>query len=177
MAQDDAIAALATAVVDGLIARRLTVATAESCTGGWIAKAITDVAGSSACFGYGVVSYSNAAKTRLLNVGAQTLADSGAVSEATVREMAEGVLELSAANVAVAVSGIAGPEGGSDEKPVGTVWLAWSVADAGKASTDTELHHFSGDRATVRALTVRVALEGIRRRMESASGREHAQRI
>ena len=94
-----------------------------------MAKAITDVPGSSACFGYGVVSYSTGAKESLLGVRNQTLSDNGSVSEAVVREMAEGVLNLSGADFAVAVSGVAGPDGGSEEKPVGTVWFAWAVRD------------------------------------------------
>src|SRR5215469_3217637 len=105
--------------------RRL--ATAESCTGGWVAKACTDVAGSSQWFECGFVTYSNAAKVRDLGVSEATLASHGAVSEPTVREMAAGALRVSGADIAVAISGIAGPEGGTPTKPVGTVWfgLAW----------------------------------------------------
>lgn len=165
MSDHDAIAALATEVVDELIAARRTVATAESCTGGWIAKALTDIAGSSACFGYGIVSYSNNAKRELLNVDDVLLESHGAVSEPTVRAMAQGVLTLSGADLAVAVSGIAGPEGGSDEKPVGTVWFAWSIAGANGMRTDTERHRFGGDREAVRSLTVKVALQGLHERV------------
>lgn len=167
MAHDEAIGALAETVVAALIANRQTLATAESCTGGWIAKAVTDTAGSSACFGYGIVSYSNDAKRRLLGVRDDTLAEHGAVSEATVREMAEGVLDLSGADIGIAVSGIAGPDGGSEEKPVGTVWVAWSMAGGDAVSTAAELHHFDGDRASVRALTVEAALEGLLERIEA----------
>src|SRR5579871_3031250 len=99
------------------------IATAESCTGGWIAKVCTDLAGSSRWFECGFVTYSNAAKIRDLGVSARTLAEQGAVSEATVREMAAGALRRAAVDIAVAVSGIAGPDGGSSEKPVGTVWF------------------------------------------------------
>ena len=161
----EAITALATEVVDELCAARATVATAESCTGGWIAKALTDIAGSSGCFGYGIVSYSNAAKTALLGVAEETLAAHGAVSEATVKEMAEGVLELSAADFSVAVSGIAGPGGGTDDKPVGTVWFAWSKRDEGRVVTESVLHRFGGDRDAVRSLTVKVALQGVHDRI------------
>ena len=120
------IARAAADIVSRLTASGATLATAESCTGGWIAKAITDVPGSSAVLGYGIVSYSNAAKESLLGVRAETLAEHGAVSEAVVREMAEGALALSGANYSIAVSGIAGPDGGTAEKPVGTVWIAYA---------------------------------------------------
>ena len=143
MSDADTILALSTAVVDKLTARGLTVATAESCTGGWIAKALTDVAGSSACFGYGIVSYSNAAKESVLGVDSETLSENGAVSEATVRAMASGALRISGAAIAVAVSGIAGPEGGSADTPVGTVWFAWATrGDASRA--ETECRHLDG---------------------------------
>lgn len=138
-------------------ARDLTIATAESCTGGWIAKACTDLAGSSAWFQGGVVSYSDAAKTELLGVPAALLAEHGAVSEAVVRAMAEGVQERLAVDHAVAVSGIAGPDVGSEDKPVGTVHLAWASTE-GLWSAALRLE---GDREAVRAATVRVALEGL----------------
>lgn len=142
------------------------IATAESCTGGWIAKSLTDVAGSSAAFGFGVVSYSNDAKTRTLGVSDKALAEHGAVSEAVVREMAEGALRLSGADYAVAVSGIAGPGGGSEEKPVGTVWIAWSGRDGSQWLTSVAQHRFDGDRDAVRRQTVTEALEGINARIE-----------
>ena len=165
MTEADTILALSTAVVDELTARGLAVATAESCTGGWIAKALTDVAGSSACFGYGIVSYSNAAKWSILGVDAGTLSDHGAVSEATVCAMAEGALKLSGADIAVAVSGIAGPEGGSADKPVGTVWFAWSTRSDGAPVAEAECRHLNGDRKSVRAQSVILALQGIRERV------------
>ena len=143
-----------------------TVTTAESCTGGWIAKALTDVAGSSACFAYGIVSYSNGAKESLLGVAKQTLVDNGAVSEATVAAMASGALSLSGADMSVAVSGVAGPGGGSDEKPVGTVCFAWASRDAGHSAVATEVKHFSGDRDSVRSQTVEHALAGIQERLQ-----------
>lgn len=159
-----AITALATEVVDQLIAARMNVATAESCTGGWIAKAITDIPGSSNCFGYGIVSYSNAAKESLLGVPAGILEAHGAVSGETVAEMARGALRASGADIAVAVSGIAGPGGGTEEKPVGTVWFAWATSGTdGRA--ETEQHAYGGDREAVRALTVKTALKGLHDRL------------
>jgi len=137
------------------------VATAESCTGGWIAKAITDLPGSSDWFGYGVVSYSNAAKQDLLGVSLSTLVDHGAVSEAVVREMAEGAIKRGDADLAVAVSGVAGPTGGTPEKPVGTVWLAWARLDAGGLRSHARRFNFDGDRETVRRQTVAAALKGL----------------
>ena len=152
---------LATRLVAELKARRLMLATAESCTGGWIAQAVTSVSGSSACFGFGLVSYSNDAKMRLLNVPRTLLAENGAVSEAVVRSMAGGAIRISGADLAVAVSGIAGPQGGSDEKPVGTVWLAWSRMSKEGPRTETLLEHFDGDREAVRRQTVVKALSGL----------------
>lgn len=134
-------------------------ATAESCTGGLIAAACTEVAGSSAWFDRAVVSYSNEAKTELLGVDAALIAAHGAVSEPVARAMAEGMLARSKATVAVAVTGIAGPGGGTPDKPVGTVWLAWACR--GQA-TRAEKHLFPGDRAAVRWQTCAVALEGVR---------------
>ncbi|MEQ9562128.1 MAG: nicotinamide-nucleotide amidohydrolase family protein, partial [Woeseiaceae bacterium] len=110
---------LAVRIVSQMIGAGKTFATAESCTGGWIAKIVTDVPGASRCFCYGIVSYSNGAKESLLGVAPGTLESFGAVSEETAREMAEGALRLSGADFAVAVSGIAGPDGGSEDKPVG----------------------------------------------------------
>lgn len=157
----------AAALVRRLSSERLTVATAESCTGGWIAKAITDVAGSSACFGYGIVSYSDDAKERLLNVSGETLQQHGAVSEAVVREMAEGVLLLSKADYSVAVSGVAGPDGGSAEKPVGTVWFGFGYASSQGPETEAECRRFEGDREAVRSATLAHALEGLLARVGS----------
>ena len=133
-------------------------ATAESCTGGGIAEAITRIPGSSAWFEQGFVTYSDLAKQRQLGVSEYTLAEHGAVSAATVDAMVTGALTHSSADVAVAVSGVAGPGGGSPTKPVGTVWLAW--ARRGRAPR-TQCIHIDGDRATVRAETVRLALEGL----------------
>ena len=165
MPEDPAIHELATALVGELNATHRAVATAESCTGGWIAKALTDVPGSSGCFGDGIVSYSNGAKESMLGVRNGTLAEHGAVSEPVVREMAEGALSLSGADIAVAVSGVAGPDGGSEDKPVGTVWFAWSLRGPGGMTTDTERLHFEGDRESIRVRTVIHGLEGVRGRL------------
>jgi nicotinamide-nucleotide amidase len=144
-----------------LLARRQRIATAESCTGGWIAKAITDVAGSSAWFDEGYVTYSNAAKTRTLGVKKSTLAKHGAVSEAVVREMAVGALEAAGADHAVAVSGVAGPDGGTPEKPVGTVWFCWAQRRGRGVRIRTKCRRFPGSRDTVRVRSAIVALAGI----------------
>jgi nicotinamide-nucleotide amidase len=167
MADYESLQKLSEAVVRDLAQAGKAVATAESCTGGWIAKSITDVAGSSAVFGYGVVSYSNGAKESMLGVRNKTLEEHGAVSEAVVNEMADGVLHLSGADIAVAVSGIAGPDGGTDDKPVGTVWFAWAVRDGANALIDASCEHFSGDRELVRELTVAHALQGVLARVEA----------
>ena len=166
MADYDSLQKLAAAVVTDLNSASKAVATAESCTGGWIAKSITDIDGSSAVFGYGVVSYSNGAKESILGVKNETIEKHGAVSETVVEEMAEGVLHLSGADIAVAVSGVAGPTGGTEEKPVGTVWFAWAVRDGSNALVDTNCEHFSGDRELVRELTVAHALQGVLERIE-----------
>ena len=148
-----------------LLAARQTVATAESCTGGGIAEALTRIAGSSRWFERGWVTYSNRAKQDDLHVPAALLAAGGAVSEAVVRAMAEGARARAGTDWAVAVSGIAGPDGGSPDKPVGTVWLAW----AGAAGTHAERHHFAGDRGAVRQQTVQRALSGLLEQMGVAS--------
>ena len=141
-------------IADALRQRGWLLATAESCTGGLIAAACTDLAGSSDWFERGFVTYSNAAKTELLGVPAALIAQHGAVSEPVARAMAEGALAHSRAQLSVAVTGVAGPSGGSADKPVGTVWFGWCVAGA----THSELRRFGGDRAAVRAATVRHAL-------------------
>lgn len=157
MTDDVVLNLLAERVAGQLIARDSCLATAESCTGGWIAKCCTDLAGSSQWFERGFVTYSNQAKQEMLAVKPSTLATHGAVSEAVVIEMATGALMHSRADVAVAVSGIAGPGGGTDEKPVGTVWLAWATEQA-------VISHgmlFTGDRESIRRQTVEKALQGI----------------
>ncbi|MFO1324974.1 MAG: CinA family protein [Burkholderiales bacterium] len=155
---DAAIAALAVQLGERLRARRALCATAESCTGGLVAGAITDIAGSSEWFERGFVTYSNEAKIDQLGVSPQILARHGAVSEATARAMAEGALAHSRADVAVAITGIAGPGGGTPGKPVGLVCFAWA---ARRAATTSVAHRFTGDRAAVREASVMVALEGL----------------
>ena len=155
---------LATRVGRHLLNERRHVATAESCTGGWIAKALTDIAGSSDWFVEGFVTYSNESKVRRLGVPSAVLQKKGAVSEATVRAMATGVLRRSRAQVAVAVTGIAGPGGAVPGKPVGTVWLGWATRRSGAIRVATALRRFRGDRETVRRKTVRAALLGLLKR-------------
>ncbi len=138
-------------------------AVAESCTGGWVAKVCTDIAGSSAWFDRGFVTYSNAAKRAMLGVPAETLEAHGAVSEQTVVAMARGALANSDAAWTLAISGIAGPDGGTREKPVGTVWFAWAGADGWLLS---ELKCFTGDRAAVRRQSVAHALLVLLHRLE-----------
>jgi nicotinamide-nucleotide amidase len=137
-----------------LLQRGYMLATAESCTGGMVAAACTDLAGSSAWLERGFVTYSNAAKTEMLGVDAALIAAHGAVSEPVARAMAAGALQRSHAQVSVAVTGVAGPSGGSDAKPVGTVWFAWGLPGGVKS----EVMHFAGDRAAVRTATVLHAL-------------------
>ncbi len=159
---DDTLADLAKRVGEGLLRNGRMVACAESCTGGWIAKVLTDVAGSSAWLERGFVVYSNQAKQEMLGVLPETLAAHGAVSEPVALEMARGALARSRAQMTVAVTGIAGPGGGSPEKPVGTVWLAWATAHGGADARRVQL---SGGRAAVRQQTVRLALEGLLERL------------
>lgn len=154
---DDHLLQLSQRLGEQLQQRNWRIATAESCTGGGVAAAITAIPGSSAWFEYGIVSYANAAKEKLLGVSSETLAHDGAVSEAVVIEMARGVLALSGADIAVAISGVAGPSGGSPEKPVGTVWFAWAMATG---EIKTELKRFDGDRAEVQERAVVWALKG-----------------
>lgn len=157
---------LARQLGERLRARGETVTLAESCTAGHIAGAMTDIAGSSAWFGYGFVTYSNDAKQQLLGVRAETLADDGAVSERTVREMAEGALRRSGADWALSVSGIAGPTGGSAAKPVGMVWFALANR---QGATEAFVCHFTGDRLAVRQQAVEAGLSGLIRFIDRQS--------
>lgn len=152
---------LAEVVLRAAIASGITIATAESCTGGMIAAALTDIAGASEAFLGGVVSYSNEAKSALLGVSPETLRDHGAVSAETAEEMARGAQERFGADLTVSVTGIAGPDGGTDQKPVGLVWFGF----AGVHGVETETRTFWGDRTTVRALATAFALDGLRRRI------------
>lgn len=150
-------------LADGMRRRGWHLCTAESCTGGYLAKVMTDLAGSSEWFECGFVTYSNAAKSRQLGVSPDTLQTQGAVSEAVVNEMAAGALRASGTDVAVAVSGVAGPGGGSEEKPVGTVWLAWGMR--GRA-TVARRFRFHGDRARVRHQAVVAGVAGLLRLLD-----------
>ena len=172
---DAEVATLVEALAQRLLAQGWMLATAESCTGGLIAAACTELAGSSQWFERGFVTYSNAAKAHMLGVDAALIAQHGAVSEPVARAMAQGAVQQAKAQVSLAVTGVAGPGGGSADKPVGTVWFAWAVPDAAAtgARTDalalqpvqglhphlhSEVQHFAGDRAAVRRATVRHSL-------------------
>jgi nicotinamide-nucleotide amidase len=144
-----------------LRARRMWLATAESCTAGGVAYAVTQVAGSSRWFDRGFVTYSNAAKRQQLGVSAVDLRLHGAVSEPVARAMARGALGASDAQIAVGITGIAGPGGGSADKPVGLVCFSWALRRAGELRLRTETHHLAGDRAAVRTQAIIVALEGL----------------
>lgn len=160
---DQALEHLAAALAAEMKVYGRMLATAESCTGGWIAKVCTDLAGSSGWFERGLVSYSNEAKQELLGVKASTLYQHGAVSEAVAAEMARGAVEHSRADCAVAVSGIAGPDGGSPDKPVGTVCFGWAMPGE---RLETETHLFPGDREAIRRATVATALVGVLERLQ-----------
>jgi nicotinamide-nucleotide amidase len=155
---DDEIVALAAELGRRLASRRALVTAAESCTGGLVAGAITSIPGSSGWFQRGFVTYSNEAKTEMLGVPAETLARHGAVSEETARSMAEGALRAGRANYAVAITGVAGPDGGTPAKPVGMVCFGWAALDGSTTSTTKRL---PGDRAAVRHASVIVALQGL----------------
>ena len=140
------------------------VATAESCTGGGIGARLTDLPGSSAWFAGGIISYSNNAKHKLLGVAEASIQDHGAVSEQVVLQMAQGACTQLTADLAVAVSGVAGPTGGSVEKPVGTVWIAWAWQDSQRGAT-SRCFHFSGDRDAIRQAAITAALRGLIRQL------------
>lgn len=148
-----------------LLSRGEWLAVAESCTGGWLAQSVTAIAGSSAWFDRGFVTYSNAAKADMLGVPESTLERHGAVSEATARVMAQGALAHSRADWSVAITGIAGPSGGTPEKPVGTVCFAWAQRDGG---CEALTRRFAGDRAVVREQAVALALNGLLERLATA---------
>ena len=148
---------LAEQLAQALQQRGWSLATAESCTGGWVGQTMTAIAGSSEWFERGFVTYSNIAKQEMLGVTAETLARHGAVSEQTVREMAAGALQHSHTHVSLAISGVAGPTGGSASRPVGTVWLAWASPE----KVIAQVYHFSGNREQVRYASVQAALQGL----------------
>ncbi|RDI99815.1 CinA family protein [Dyella solisilvae] len=155
---DAELKAQAEQIADVALRQRLMLVTAESCTGGWIAKTLTDLPGSSAWFDAGVVTYSYEAKEALLGVNPRTLERTGAVSEETALEMVSGALARFGAGMAVAVTGIAGPSGGTADKPVGTVWIGWKRRGG---YAHAQLFHFDGDREAVRRQTVAAALSGV----------------
>jgi nicotinamide-nucleotide amidase len=159
----DTLTRLAAQVGAHLKARGLMLATAESCTGGWVAQAVTSISGSSEWFERGFVTYSDRAKRELLGVRAETLERFGAVSEETAREMALGALAASQAQVAVAITGVAGPTGGTPAKPVGMVCFAWAWKDGG---VEAVTKHFIGDREEVRRQSVICALQGVLERSD-----------
>ena len=162
---DAVLQALSERIGRTLLAREQTLAAAESCTGGWVAETVTATAGSSQWFERGFVTYTNVAKSEMLGVSMHSLVTHGAVSEEVVGEMVVGALTHSHATVALAISGVAGPGGGSSGKPVGTVCFAW--CSAGEVP-QTETKHFSGDREAVRRQSVIHALEGLLSRLDSA---------
>ncbi len=165
---DDDILALAERLGRQLQARGERVTTAESCTGGLVAGAITAIAGSSAWFHGGLITYDNAVKQSLLGVPARTLRTEGAVSELTVREMAQGVLRQVPAQWSVSISGVAGPGGGSADKPVGTVWFGLGQVTDGQVRTQAQVCHFDGSRTDVRVASVRFALAWLLQAMDEA---------
>lgn len=150
--------ALSAEVGQALAVARLMLATAESCTGGWVGRAITSVSGSANWYERGFITYSETAKQEMLGVPAELLEQHGAVSEPTARAMAEGALAHSHAQVALAVTGIAGPTGGSERKPVGMVWFAWAAQGR---PTEAICYRFDGDREAIRRQSVAVALRGV----------------
>lgn len=162
MYTDDDIAEVAARVARLLEARGVCLATAESCTGGWISKSLTDIPGSSDWFEYGFVTYSNEAKETMLGVEPAIIEEHGAVSREVAVEMAIAARVVSEADLAVAVTGIAGPGGGTEDKPVGTVWFAWHGPERRAAS---RVEAFSGDRAAIRRQAVIAALQGVLRQL------------
>ena len=165
---DHALAVLSREVAERLLSAKRRLATAESCTGGWIAKLCTDIPGSSEWFDCGFVCYSNAAKTRDLGVPEKLIESDGAVSDAVVRAMAEGAIERTGANVGLAVSGIAGPGGATPGKPVGTVWFAVALKQEDRLECQGHLIQFDGNRDAVRRQAVEFALNLLRALPRSA---------
>lgn len=159
---DEHLQKLAQAIGNQLHGKGIMLATAESCTGGWVGKVITDIVGSSSWFDRGFITYTNQAKQEMLGVSAETLAANGAVSEETVCEMVRGALKHSHADIALGITGIAGPGGATAKKPVGTVWIAWGNKDG---YLHSEQHHFTGEREEVRREAVACALDGVLRHL------------
>jgi len=161
---DDSLYALAEKTGHLLHRLKIQLVTAESCTGGWIAQALTAVPGCSNWFERGFVSYSNASKSDMLGVPAALIDSDGAVSEAVVKAMAQGAISHSSAHLSIAVSGVAGPDGGTADKPVGLVWIAWGQK---RGYVEAQAFQFSGDREQVRRATVVAALEGLVKRLSA----------
>ncbi len=159
---------LVSLIGEQLVSRKQSLVTAESCTGGWVSMLITSIAGSSNWFDRGFVTYSNEAKQEMLDVDKQVIEIHGAVSEETARHMVQGAIEHSRAQAGLSVTGIAGPGGGSPEKPVGTVCFGWLV----DGQCETETCHFSGNRQEIREQSVRQVLMGILARLETRSDRD-----
>jgi nicotinamide-nucleotide amidase len=164
MSSEPGLTNLVQEVATRLLATSASLVTAESCTGGWIGKACTDLAGSSRWFSGGAIVYGNELKMRVLGVRDATLERHGAVSEATVREMARGALERLGGTIGVAVSGVAGPDGGTAAKPVGTVWFAWALRRGDAIDVAAEHHLLSGNRDDIRRRSVEIALLGVLQR-------------
>ncbi len=158
--KDSEIDILVPKLAEILISKNLKLSTAESCTGGGIACVLTETAGSSAWYDSSIVSYSNHSKVKLLGISEKTLEKYGAVSQQVAESMVSAILQLSGVDVALSVTGIAGPSGGTEEKPVGTVWISWKLADEKPLS---QCFQFSGTRSEVRSLTVQKALMGLQR--------------
>ena len=166
MADNNSMQDIARNVVKNAINCKVNLSVAESCTGGLISKLITDIPGSSNCFSQGLVTYSDDAKTKLLGINTEDLLRFGAVSEFTAKKMAERVAKINNSDFSLAVTGIAGPMGGTVEKPVGTVWIAWGVKIQDKFILESELFVFSGDRNEIRNQSAIMALLGINERIK-----------
>ena len=166
MADNNSMQEIARNVVKNAINCEVNLSVAESCTGGLISKLITDIPGSSNCFSYGLVTYSDDAKSKLLGINTEDLLRFGAVSEFTAKKMAERVASINNSDFSLAVTGIAGPSGGTVEKPVGTVWIAWGVKIQDKFILESELFVFSGDRNEIRNQSAIKALLGINERIK-----------
>ena len=166
MADNNSMQDIARSVVKNAINCKVNLSVAESCTGGLISKLITDIPGSSNCFSQGLVTYSDDAKTKLLGINTEDLLRFGAVSEFTAKKMAERVAKINNSDFSLAVTGIAGPTGGTVEKPVGTVWIAWGVKIQDKFALESELFVFSGDRNEIRNQSAIKALLGINERIK-----------
>ena len=166
MVDNNSMQEIARDVVENAINYKVNLSVAESCTGGLISKLITDIPGSSNCFSHGLVTYSDDAKTKLLGINTEDLSRFGAVSEFTAKKMAERVAKINNSDFSLAVTGIAGPSGGTVEKSVGTVWIAWGVKIQDKIVLESELFVFSGDRNEIRNQSAIMALLGINERIK-----------